>query len=103
MVNNFSRKDILDRLEDTRDNKNPIIGAGCSAGLIAKCAEDGGADLIIVYSTGLSRLKGHPTSPYGDMDTNKITLQMADEIYEVVDDTPIIGGICAQETNNSDL
>ncbi|KXA88531.1 hypothetical protein AKJ40_03975 [candidate division MSBL1 archaeon SCGC-AAA259M10] len=103
MKNTFTRNEILSRIEEVRENNEPIIGAGCSAGIIAKCAEYGGADFIIVYSTGLSRLKGHPTTPYGDMDTNDITLQMADEISEVVDDTPIIGGICAQDPNYRDL
>ncbi len=103
MKNTFTRKEILSRLKELREGNKPIIGAGCSAGIIAKCAELGGADFIIVYSTGLSRLKGHPTTPYGDMDTNDITLQMADEISEVVNDTPIIGGICAQDPNYRDL
>lgn len=42
----------------------------------------GGVDLIIVYSTGLSRLKGLPTWIIGD--SNEITLRMIEEIANVV-------------------
>ena len=69
----------------------PILAAGCSVGLVAKCAELGGADLLIVYSTGRSRIMGLPTTPIGH--SNAITLAMYDEIANVVNDTPIIGGV----------
>jgi predicted TIM-barrel enzyme len=55
----------------------------------------GGADLIIVYSTGLSRIKGFPTTLIPD--SNNVTLGMYDEIQNVVKDTPIIAGIDATE------
>jgi predicted TIM-barrel enzyme len=73
----------------------PIVAAGCSAGIIAKSAERGGADLIVVYSTGLSRIRGHKTTTVAE--SNKVTLQMYDEIAAVVRDTPIIAGIEAGE------
>lgn len=73
----------------------PILAAGCSAGIIAKCAELGGADLIVVYSTGLSRLRGLQTTLIPN--SNAITLQMFEEIQNVVKDTPIIAGVEATE------
>ena len=97
----FKRSEILRRLKGNEAKGIPIIGAGCSCGLIAKCAEKGGADLIIVYSTGLSRLKGLPTTILGD--SNAITICMADEILNVVSDTPIIGGIEAGDPRFWDL
>ena len=36
----------------------PIIGAGAGTGLSAKCAEAGGADLIIIYNSGRYRMAG---------------------------------------------
>ena len=78
MASTFTREAILDRLNKTIAEGKPILGAGCSAGIIAKCAELGGADLILVYSTGVSRLKGLPTSRMGD--NNGLTLEMAPEI-----------------------
>lgn len=96
MGQSFTRKEILRRLKKTTDERRPIIGAGCSAGIIAKCAELGGADLIIVYSTGLSRIKGLPTTMIPD--SNNVTIGMFDEIQNVVKGTPIIAGIDATES-----
>jgi len=87
----ISREEIARRLHSTVDKGKPIIGVGCSCGLFAKCAELGGVDLIIVYSTGISRLKGLPTWIIGD--SNEITLRMIEEISHVVKHTPIIAGV----------
>jgi len=87
----FERKEILERLRGQLREGRPILGAGCSAGIIAKMAERGGADLIIIYSTGLSRLRGLPTTMIPN--SNEVTLKMFDEISEVVVDTPIIAGV----------
>ncbi len=95
MGRRFAREEILERLRRAEKDGKPIIGAGCSAGIIAKCAEIGGADLIIVYSTGLSRIKGLPTTFIDD--SNNVTLSMLKEIQNVVQDTPIIAGLEAAE------
>jgi predicted TIM-barrel enzyme len=87
----FTREEVIKRLRKTISSGTPIIGAGCSAGIIAKCAEIGGADLIIVYSTGKSRLMGLPTVTIGD--SNALTLKMGKEIINVVKNTPVIAGI----------
>lgn len=87
----FTRAQVLERLRKTIAEARPILGAGCSTGLVAKCAEIGGADLIIAYSTGRSRHLGLPTTQIGH--SNPITLSMYDELSNVVDNTPIIGGI----------
>ena len=85
------RAEILERLQRTIASGTPILGAGASAGIVAKCAELAGADLLIVYSTGRSRLMGLPTTPLGD--SNALTLEMFDEIANVAEQTPIIAGI----------
>jgi len=97
----IGREEILRRLRTTIANQRPIITAGCSAGIIAKCAEIGGSDLIVVYSTGKSRLKGLPTTRLGD--SNAITLEMADEILNVVENTPVVGGIEATDPTRMNL
>ncbi|RLE76040.1 MAG: phosphoenolpyruvate hydrolase family protein [Thermoprotei archaeon] len=91
MVRRFSREEVLERLRKTISEGRPIIGAGCSAGIIAKCAELAGADLIIVYSTGLSRLMGLPTVIFGD--SNALTVKMAKPILNIVKNTPVIAGV----------
>src|SRR4051812_6806374 len=86
----FTRDTILGRLRETIRLGKPIVAAGSSAGIIAKAAEAGGADLIICYSTGVSRLMGLPTTRLGS--ANTLTLEMYEELANVVDHTPIIGG-----------
>jgi predicted TIM-barrel enzyme len=95
MATTFTREVILDRLNKTIAEGNAILGAGCSAGIIAKCAELGGADMILVYSTGVSRLKGLPTSRMGD--NNGLTLEMAPEILWAAKNTPVIAGCEAND------
>jgi len=95
MVTTLTREQILERLRRTIAEGKPILGAGCSAGIIAKCAELGGADFILVYSTGVSRLKGLPTSRMGD--NNGLTLQMAPEILWAAKNTPVIAGCEAND------
>jgi predicted TIM-barrel enzyme len=86
----FTREKILGRLRRVIASGAPIVGAGSSVGIVAKAAEAGGADLIICYSTGRSRIMGLPTTQLGH--SNPQTLEMYDEIANVVDHTPIIGG-----------
>lgn len=101
MAKRYARQEILKRLKKTIKERKPIVAAGSSAGIIAKCAELGGADLIMVYSSGRERLRGRQTNIVEN--SNEETLKMFDEIQAVVQDTPIIGGIHATEPPGSDL
>lgn len=91
----MGRAEVIRRLRATLAAGRPIVAAGSSCGLVAKSAEAGGADLIMVYSTGLSRLMGLPTTIFGN--SNQATLAMADEILNVVHDTPVICGVEAAD------
>ena len=97
----MKRVEILGRLRRTLANDDAIIGAGCSAGIVAKCAELGGADLIVCYSTGRSRIMGLRTTVIGH--SNPRTLDMYEEISNVVNDTPIVAGIEANDQTTYDL
>ena len=90
LEHSFTRQEILNRLRATIQQGKPVIGSGCSNGLVAKSAEAGGSDLLIVYSTGRSRMMGLPTTSIGH--ANLVTLDMFDEMANVVNNTPIIGG-----------
>ena len=46
------------KLRATLDGGGVIIGAGAGTGLSAKCAEQGGTDLIIIYNSGRYRMAG---------------------------------------------
>lgn len=100
-MSTFTRTRILHALATTISRRVPILAAGSSCGLVAKCAAEAGADLIVVYSTGRSRLMGLPTSRIGD--SNASTLQMVDEITNVVSSVPIIGGVEAWDPTRLDL
>lgn len=87
----FERSEILTNIKAQTAKGRAVLAAGSSCGLVAKCAALGGADMLVVYSTGLSRLMGLPTSRIGD--SNARTIEMADEIRNVVSDVPVIGGV----------
>src|SRR3712207_9449376 len=81
------------KLRATLDAGGVIIGAGAGTGLSAKCAEAGGADLIIIYNSGRYRMAGRGSLagllPYGD--ANGIVVEMAGEVLPIVRETPEIG------------
>jgi predicted TIM-barrel enzyme len=73
----------------------PLIGAGAGTGLSAKCAERGGADIIIIYNSGRYRMAGRGSMAgmlaYGD--ANAIVVEMAAEVLPVVTHTPVLAGV----------
>jgi predicted TIM-barrel enzyme len=77
----------------------PIIGAGAGTGISAKCAEAGGADLIIIYNSGRYRMAGRGSlaglMPYGD--ANAIVMEMAREVLPIVKTTPVLAGVCGTD------
>jgi predicted TIM-barrel enzyme len=87
------------RLRATLDDGQVVIGAGAGTGLSAKCAEAGGADLIIIYNSGRYRMAGRGSlaglMPYGD--ANAIVLEMAGEVLPVVRQTPVLAGVCGTD------
>ncbi|OKO81851.1 phosphoenolpyruvate hydrolase family protein [Bradyrhizobium sp. NAS96.2] len=97
----FDRTEILTRIAGQLAERKAVLAAGSSCGLVAKCAVLGGADMLVVYSTGLSRLMGLPTSRIGD--SNARTLELAAEIRNVVSSVPIIGGVEAWDPVRLDL
>ena len=80
-------------------NRRLIVGAGAGTGLSAKCAEAGGADLVIIYNSGRYRMAGRGSLagllPYGD--ANAIVMEMAGEVLPVVGSTPVLAGVCGTD------
>jgi predicted TIM-barrel enzyme len=87
------------RLRNTLADGGTIVGAGAGTGLSAKCAEAGGADLIIIYNSGRYRMAGRGSLagllPYGD--ANAIVMDMAAEVLPVVRETPVLAGVCGTD------
>jgi predicted TIM-barrel enzyme len=94
-----TREEALRRLRAQIDAGSPIIGAGAGTGLSAKCAEAGGADLIIIYNSGRYRMAGRGSlsglMPYGD--ANAIVVDMAREVLPVAQQTPVLAGVCGTD------
>jgi len=93
------RDEILARLRAQVAAGKPIIGAGAGTGLSAKCAEAGGVDLIIIYNSGRYRMAGRGSLAgvlcYGD--ANAIVVDMAREVLTIVQDTPVLAGVCGTD------
>ena len=94
-----SRAEILSHFREQIAQGKPIIGAGAGTGISGKCAEAGGADLIVIYNSGRFRMAGHGSLsgllPYGD--ANAIVVDMAKEVLPVVRNTPVLAGVCGTD------
>jgi len=95
----FTREEVLTRLRQNIADGIPIIGAGAGTGISAKFEEAGGVDLIVIYNSGRFRMAGRGslagTMPYGD--ANAIVMDMAGEVLTVVEDTPVLAGVCGTD------
>lgn len=95
----FTRSEVLARLRKQIDAGVPIIGAGAGTGISAKFEEAGGVDLIIIYNSGRFRMAGRGSlsgmMPYGD--ANAIVIDMAGEVLTIVEDTPVLAGVCGTD------
>ena len=93
------REVILGRLRDQAAHGIPLLGAGAGTGISAKCAEAGGADLIVIYNSGRFRMAGRGSlsglMPYGD--ANQIVLEMAREVLPAVRNVPVLAGVCGTD------
>lgn len=95
----FTRGECLARLRKTMSAGKPIVGTGAGTGISAKCAEAGGADLIIIYNSGRYRMAGRGSlaglMPFGD--ANKIVVEMASEVLPIARNTPVLAGVCGTD------
>ena len=90
----IARTEALARFKAQVAAGKPIIGCGAGTGISAKCAEAGGATIIIIYNSGRFRMGGRGSlsglMPYGD--ANAIVVDMAREVLPVVKKTPVLAG-----------
>ena len=95
----FFRQEILTRLHKHIDDGIPIIGGGAGTGISAKFEEEGGVDLMVIYNSGRFRMAGRGslsgTMPYGD--ANAIVMEMASEVLTIVENTPVLAGVCGTD------
>jgi len=95
----IKREESLRRLREQVAKTSPIIGAGAGTGISAKFAEQGGVDIIIIYNSGRYRMAGRGSLagllPYGD--ANAIVVEMASEVLPVVNNIPVLAGVCGTD------
>jgi predicted TIM-barrel enzyme len=93
------RSEIVERLRAQLAQGRPVIGASAGTGLSAKCAANGGADLIVIYNSGRYRMAGRGSAAgllsFGD--ANAIVTEMAGEVLPVAGDTPVLAGVCGTD------
>jgi len=90
-----SRSEILARLQEKVQRRQPVIGAGAGTGLSAKCEEAGGVDLIVIYNSGRYRMAGRGSLAglLANGNANDLVVEMAAEVLPVVRHTPVLAGV----------
>lgn len=91
----IERKILLEKFRRMIAAKVPIIGGGAGTGLSAKCEEQGGIDLIVIYNSGRYRMAGRGSLAgilaYGN--ANDIVKEMGREVLPVVKNVPVLAGV----------
>ena len=91
----FERKALMEKFQDMKRRRIPIVGGGAGTGLSAKCEEEGGIDLIVIYNSGRYRMAGRGSLSgvlaYGN--ANEIVVEMAREVLPVTKRTPVLAGV----------
>ena len=91
----IARQTLLERFRAKLASGRPLIGGGAGTGLSAKCEEQGGIDLIVIYNSGRYRMAGRGSLAgllaYGN--ANEIVCEMAHEVLPVVKHTPVLAGV----------
>ena len=91
----FDRQTLVNKFQDMKQRRIPIVGGGAGTGLSAKCEEQGGIDLIVIYNSGRFRMAGRGSLSgllaYGN--ANDIVREMGHEILPVATHTPVLAGV----------
>jgi predicted TIM-barrel enzyme len=94
-VPRFERSALMEKFQDMKHRRIPIVGGGAGTGLSAKCEERGGIDLIVIYNSGRYRMAGRGSLAgllaYGN--ANEIVMDMAREVLPVTKTVPVLAGV----------
>jgi len=98
--NPYTRQEVRERFQNTLDKGESIIVAGAGCGISAKFIEKGGADMLIIYSSGRFRMAGAGSvcgmMAYGD--ANAIAMEIGEhEVLPIVNDIPVTCGVHATD------
>lgn len=99
MATQYTRSQVQERLRVQIERKRFLLMQGAGIGLIARCVEQAGVDLIAIYNTGHYRMSGFAsivgTLPIGN--ANDVVIELTEEIAPVVKQVPLIGGVYAHD------
>ncbi|MGH7086499.1 MAG: phosphoenolpyruvate hydrolase family protein, partial [Acetobacteraceae bacterium] len=91
----MNRQALLAHFQGMVRHGIPIIGGGAGSGLSARCEEEGGIDLIVIYNSGRYRMAGRGSLAgmlaFGN--ANEIVREMAREVLPVVRRVPVLAGV----------
>ena len=91
----FDRATLVTKFQDMKQRRIPIVGGGAGTGLSAKCEEQGGIDLIVIYNSGRFRMAGRGSLSgllaYGN--ANDIVKEMGYEVLPVTQHTLVLAGV----------
>jgi predicted TIM-barrel enzyme len=94
-VPRFERRALMEKFQNMKRRRVPIVGGGAGTGLSAKCEEEGGIDLVVIYNSGRYRMAGRGSLSgllaYGN--ANEIVMEMAHEVLPVARRTPVLAGV----------
>lgn len=95
MAKRILRGEFVATLRQQLAAGRPILAFGAGSGMTAKCAEQGGADYISIYTTAFNRCNGIPSVlawlPYGD--ANGDMRKRAPGILPLIRHTPCVAGL----------
>ncbi len=96
----YSREQMVSRLQKIRNEGRYIIAAGAGSGLSAKALEDGGADILVVFNSGFYRMHGHGSLSgwlaFGNANDTAITMG-ENYVLPIVKEVPVICSVFAQD------
>jgi predicted TIM-barrel enzyme len=91
----YQREKLVERFQEMKRNRVPIIGGGAGTGISAKGEEAGGIDLMVIYNSGRYRMAGRGSAAgllaFGN--ANDVVVEMAREVLPVVKKTPVLAGV----------
>ena len=89
----YTREQVLQRLKDKLATGRIIVAAGAGTGISAKFEEQGSADLILVFNSGLYRMHGLGSlsgwMAYGN--ANEVSIQLGERyVLPIVKEVPVV-------------
>ncbi len=92
---------ITNRLLQTVEKNEPILGVAVGSGITARYAEKGGADFIMVLNAGIFRMTGVSSTaallPYAN--ANRLVMKVGkSRILPQIKNIPVIFGMCGTDT-----